>query len=112
MWNTLENMFKSTGATHKIGLIQKLINVRLENSESMADYLSQITSVVNRLSGIGFQIGDELTGAIMAGSTEEFKPMVVGFEGSSIRTIADAVLLGEPLFLHMHIKVSATAVLN
>lgn len=93
MWNTLANMFKSTGATHKIGLssaIQKLINVRLENCDSMADYLKQITTVVNRLSG--FQIDSELTGAIMlAGLTEEFKSMVMGSEGSGIKTTADAV---------------------
>ncbi|KMQ90788.1 cysteine-rich rlk receptor-like protein kinase 8 protein [Lasius niger] len=94
MWNILEKMFKSTGATHKIGLIQKLINVRLENCESMADYLSQITSVVNRLSGVDFKIGDELTGAIMlAGLTEEFKPMVMEFKGSGIKTTADAIKL-------------------
>lgn len=92
MWNILEKMFKSTGATHKIGLIQKLINVRLENCESMADYLSQITSVVNRLSDIDFKIGDELTGAIMlAGLTEEFKLMVMEFKGSGIKTTADAI---------------------
>lgn len=84
MWKTLENMFKSTGATHKIGLIKKLINVRLENCDSMADYVSQITNVANRLNGIGLQIDSELTGAIMlAGLTEEFKPMVMGFEGSA-----------------------------
>lgn len=83
-------MFKSTEVTHKIGLIGKLINVKLENCDSMADYVSQITTVVI-LSEIGLQIDNELTGAIMLAGIEELKPMIMGFKGSGITTNADAV---------------------
>lgn len=72
-------MFKSTEVTHKINLIGKLINVKLENCDSMADYVSQITTVVI-LSEIGLQIDNELTGAIMLAGIEELKPMIMGFK--------------------------------
>lgn len=92
MWDKLENLFQNTGAMHKIGLIQKLINIRLENCESMSEYVSQISGAANKLNNIGLNIRDELVSAIMlAGLTEEFKPLTMGFEGSGIKTASDAV---------------------
>jgi len=92
IWKTLQDMFAGQGTTHKIGLIQNLINVRLENSESMTEYVGKITSAANKLNDVGFKIDDELVGAIMlAGLPDDFRPMILGFEGSGIKTNSSMV---------------------
>lgn len=86
-------MFADQGTTHKIGLIQNLINVWLENRrESMTEYVGKITSAANKLNDVGFKIDDELVGAIMlAGLPDDFRPMILGLEGSGIKTNSSMV---------------------
>lgn len=92
MWNILKNMFEDKGLIRKIGLLRQLISVRLEKSTSMQSYVNEIITTSNKLSGIGFDIDDEWLGAILlAGLTEEYKPLIMSLEGSSITITADTV---------------------
>ena len=58
----------------------------------MQSYVNEIVSTSNKLSGIGFDIDDEWLGAIMlAGLTDEYKPLIMSLEGSGIKLTADAI---------------------
>lgn len=92
MWKILKTMYEDHGLSRKIGLLRQLIGVRLENSESMSDYLDQIVGTSNKLNGTGFNVGGEMLGAIMlAGLTDEFKPFIMGLESSGVEVTADKV---------------------
>ena len=92
MWEKLRNMFQSAGATHKISLIKRLINIRLENFQSMGEYIAEVKTVTNSLNSMSIKIDDELVGAItLAGLPEEYKPLIMGFEGSGLPTTMEKV---------------------
>nr|XP_032528131.1 uncharacterized protein LOC116778294 [Danaus plexippus plexippus] len=65
LWNTLRTMFDDSGYTRKISLLRNLINIRLENCETMTQYVTQIVETGQRLQGTGFKITDEWIGALM-----------------------------------------------
>lgn len=92
IWTTLQNLFEDNGLIRKIGLLRALISVRLDNVSSMQSYVEEIMTTSNKLSGIGFDIDDEWLGAILlAGLTDEFKPLIMSLEGSGIKITADSV---------------------
>ncbi|GBP29747.1 Retrovirus-related Pol polyprotein from transposon TNT 1-94 [Eumeta japonica] len=51
LWEKLKNLFDDTGYTRKIGFLRKLINIRLENCDSMTQYVTQIVETSQRLQG-------------------------------------------------------------
>lgn len=85
MWKSLKTLFDDHGLSRKIGLLRKMISVRRDDCSSMAEYLANITTTANKLSGIGFKITDEWIGAIMlAGLGDVYKPLIMGIESSGI----------------------------
>lgn len=92
LWSKLKNMFDDTGYTRKINLLRKLINIRLENCDSMTQYVTQIIETGQRLQGTGFKITDEWIGALMlAGLPEKYSPMLMAIEHSGIEISADVI---------------------
>lgn len=92
LWNKLKNMFDDAGFTRKIGLLRKLINIRLENCDSMTQYVTQIIETGQRLQGTGFKINDEWIGALMlAGLPEKYSPMLMAIEHSGIDITSDVI---------------------
>lgn len=92
LWSKLKNMFDDTGYTRKIGLLRKLINIRLENCDSMTQYVTQIIETGQRLQGTGFKITDEWIGALMlAGLPEKYSPMLMAIEHSGIEISSDII---------------------
>ncbi|CAF4947657.1 unnamed protein product [Pieris macdunnoughi] len=92
LWSTLKHMYDDSGYMRKISLLRNLINIRLENCESMAQYVTQIVETGQRLRGTGFSITDEWIGALMlAGLTEKYAPMIMAIEHSGIEVSADIV---------------------
>ncbi|GBP52228.1 hypothetical protein EVAR_83087_1 [Eumeta japonica] len=90
LWEKLKNLFDDTGYTRKIGLLRKLINIRLENCDSMTQYVTQIVETSQRLQGTGFKISDEWIGALMlAGLPEKYGPMLMAIEHSGIEISAE-----------------------
>lgn len=92
LWKTLKNMFDDSGYTRKICLLRKLINNRLENCDSMTQYVTQIVETGQRLRGTGFKITDEWIGALMlAGLPEKYAPMIMAIEHSGVDVSADVI---------------------
>lgn len=59
IWNTLKDLYEDKGLIRRIGLLRKLVTTRLETTDSMNDYVSQIMETASKLNGIGFQVPDE-----------------------------------------------------
>lgn len=111
IWKTLQEMFADQSTTHKIGRIQNLISVRLENCESMTEYVGKVTSAANKLNDVGFKIDDELIGAIMlAGLPDDFRrslSMILDLEGNGIKT--NSSMIKSKLLDGLHQKEIASA---
>lgn len=92
IWEKLSTMFEDSGLLRRIGLLRRLITTNLETCESMYEYVIQITDTSNKLNGIGFVVNDEWLGSILlAGLTENFKPMIMNIESSGVTLSADTI---------------------
>lgn len=59
----------------------------------MQEFIDKIVSTANKLNGIGFEISDEWTGAvILVGLTEQYRPMIMSIEASDNDISADAII--------------------
>lgn len=83
VWDKLRNLYEDSGFARKIGLLRKLISLRLDNCESMEHYVNQVIDTSQKLDRSGFKLSQELIGSLMlAGLTERFEPMVIAIEHS------------------------------
>lgn len=93
IWSTLRRLFEDKGLSRKIGLLRKLISIRLDECEGMQQYVDQIVNTSNKLSGIGFAIDDEWIGAILlAGLTDSYQPLIMGIESSGTKISGDSII--------------------
>lgn len=92
LWLKLQNMFDDSGFSRRITLLRNLISIRLENCESMQNYVTQIIETAQKLSGTGFSVDDEWIGCLMlAGLPEKYIPMIMAIEHSGIAITADVI---------------------
>lgn len=92
LWNKLKTMFDDSGFSRRISLLRNLISIRLENSDSMTSYVTQIIETGQRLRGTGFNINDEWIAALMlAGLPERFAPMIMALEHSGATYTTDSI---------------------
>lgn len=83
IWKTFQNLFEDRGLLRKIGLLRALISVRLENCDSMQKYINEITTTSSKLSSVDFDIQDDwLSAILLAGLTDEYKPLIMSFEAA------------------------------
>lgn len=83
IWIALQRLYEDKGLSRKIGLLRLLISTRLEDCQDMQEYVDNIVSTSNKLTGVGFGISDEWLGAILlAGLTDEYKPFIMGIEAN------------------------------
>lgn len=92
LWKKLRQLFDDTGFTRKISLLRTLISIRLENSDSMTSYVSQVVETAQRLKGTGFEINEEwIASLLLAGLPERFEPMIMAIEHSGLAVSADVI---------------------
>lgn len=92
VWESLENVFDDSGLTRRIGLLRLLISTRLENCDSVEEFVNTIISTCHKLNGIGFKVDEEWIGSILlAGLSEEYKPMIMGLESSGMKITGDSI---------------------
>jgi len=101
VWDKLKKLYEDSGFARKIGLLRKLISLRLDNCESMENYVNQVIDTSQKLERCGFQLSQELIGSLMlAGLTDKFEPMVIAIEHAGIDVTADSI---KSRLLDMHI---------
>lgn len=92
LWNKLKSLFDDSGFTRRISLLRVLTSIRLENSDSMTTYVTQMIETGQKLSGTGFKISDEWIGCLLlAGLPEKYMPMIMAIEHSGISITTDAI---------------------
>lgn len=92
VWDRLKKLYEDSGFARKIGLLRKLISLRLENCDSMEQYVNQIIDTSQKLDRSGFKLSDEFVGSLMlAGLTDKFEPMVIAIEHAGIDVTADSI---------------------
>lgn len=92
LWQKLQTMFDDSGFSRRITLLRNLISIRLDNCESMTNYVTQIMDTAQKLSGTGFSVNDEWIGCLMlAGLPEKYFPMIMAIEHSGIAITGDVV---------------------
>lgn len=92
LWQKLQQMFDDAGFSRRIMLLRNLISIRLETSDSMTSYVTQIIETGQKLSRTGFVVNDEWIGCLMlAGLPEKYFPMLMAIEHSGIAITADVV---------------------
>lgn len=93
MWECLRKLFEDRGMSRRITLLRKLLQVRLDDCESMQSYIDQVITNTEKLNGIGFEISDVWLGSILlAGLTEQYRPMIMSFEASNNLVTADEIM--------------------
>lgn len=91
-WDCLETAFEDRGFSRQVSLLRELVTTKLGESKSMDDYLNRIVTCVHKLKGAGSEISDELTAAfMMAGLTENYRPMIMGIESSNVKITSDQI---------------------
>lgn len=93
IWKKLQKMFgESNGLLRGIGVLRKLSNTKIEDCETVADYVGQITDALNKLCEAGFEVCDKLQGGFfLAGLSDRYEPFIMGIDGSGIALTADSV---------------------
>ncbi|EZA56562.1 hypothetical protein X777_03445 [Ooceraea biroi] len=82
-WATLQAAFEDKGLTRKVGLLRKMTTTRLQNCDSMAQYVNEIMSTTHQLTGIGFEVNQEWLGTVLlAELPDTYHP---GFRGPNPR---------------------------
>lgn len=92
VWKRLKILFDDSGFQRKISLLRHLISIRLEDSESMTSYVTQIVDTAQKLGSTGFTITDEWVGCLLlAGLPEKFAPMIMAIEHSGMAISTDVI---------------------
>lgn len=92
VWECLKKLYENKGLSREIALLVQLILPRLEECDGMQEYIDKKISAANKLTGIGFEVNDEWLGCILlAGLTEEYRPMIMSIESNGQNISADYV---------------------
>lgn len=92
VWEKLEKAFADTGLMRRVGLLRVLITTKLEQCDSMEDFVNRIISTANKLSGAGMKLNDEWIGTLLlAGLSTRFEPMIMAIQSSGVKISSDHV---------------------
>ena len=91
-WNNLERAFEDSGLTRRVGLLRTLINTRLEDSDSVEAYVTKVVNTAHKLRSVAMDVSDEWVGTLLlAGLSDEYRPMIMGLESSGTPITADSI---------------------
>lgn len=92
VWKALKDLFEDSGLDRKVGLLQKLCSVQLEDCSSVEDYVSQIVTTSQKLGSIGFDVNDEWLGCLLLkGLPEAYRPMIMSLGSCGKKLSADSI---------------------
>lgn len=92
VWDNLAKAFDDTGLSRRVGLLRILISTKLDECNSMEDYVDKIVMTAHKLKNAKFDISDEWIGTLLlAGLSEHYKPMIMAIESSNVDITSDFV---------------------
>lgn len=91
-WEALEKAFVDKGIGRRVELLKQLIGLRQSECDSMENYVNKMTVMSKKMKAAGLELGDEVVASlILAGLSDEFKPMVMAIEHSQAKLTTDFV---------------------
>lgn len=91
-WEKLKAAFDDEGLARKVNLLKQLTSTSLEKSSSVEEYINRITGAAHKLRGVGFTVQEEWLGTLLlAGLSDEYKPMIMAIENSGLPITADSI---------------------
>ena len=91
-WDALQGEYESTALVRLIGLYSALFKTRFESFASMQQYVDHILSIAEQLEAIGQPFADNVVGGIILGGLpEQFRPLILGIQGSKQTTTVEFV---------------------
>lgn len=91
-WDALESAFQDSGLSRKVHLLKQLVQLKLEECESIDDYVNKMMMTSLKVKKSGLKLDDEVTASILlAGLPENFDPLVMAVENSGKTLTIDGV---------------------
>lgn len=91
-WTMLENTFEDKGTMRLVSLYSSLFKVKFESFHSIQDYMEHIFRIAEQLENMGEPLKDTAVGGIILGGLpEQFKPLILGIQGSNQKTTTEFV---------------------
>lgn len=85
VWIKIHSLFEDRGHLRRSGLLKKLFMNRLEECESMNQYIGKLMNTTSQLENIGLTIDEDFMITLMlAGLNDEFKPFIMGLGAQKI----------------------------
>ncbi|KAH8247930.1 hypothetical protein KR032_004013, partial [Drosophila birchii] len=80
-WRKLKDVHQPSRPVREVQLYKKLLNIRMEQGQSMTTYISEFVEILDGLTGVGIELNDELCTIVLLSSLpEQFKHFVVAME--------------------------------
>lgn len=93
IWQCLKKKFEDTGLCRRTAILQSLVSCKLENYNSISEYANDVTDFAQKLNSIGFQVSDDwISGILLAGLTQEYKPFIMGMQAAGNELIPSAIV--------------------
>ena len=84
LWKKLEDMYQAKTARNKALLMRRLVNLKLQSGTSVAEHTSEFQSLVNQLSAVELQLGDEEQALLLLSSLlDSWEMLVVSLSNSA-----------------------------
>ena len=84
LWDKLVSLYESKIATSKAFLVRKLVQLRLDEEKSVAEHLNEFQDVINQLTNMKVNFGDELQALLLMSSlSESWETLVVSLSNSN-----------------------------
>ncbi|XP_050340734.1 uncharacterized protein LOC126767204, partial [Bactrocera neohumeralis] len=91
-WDSLMAAYEDSGLIRKVELLKKLVQLRLEQFQSVQDYVNEMVMTSIKLQNAGLDVGDELVASLLlAGLPNEYQALVMAMENSKAKLTFDSV---------------------
>lgn len=92
VWDNLTKAFDDSGLSRRVGLLRQLISTRVDNCNSMEEYVIRIVTTAHKLKNAKMDINNEWIGTLLlAGLSDDFNPMIMAIESSETKISSDVV---------------------
>lgn len=91
-WESLKSAFEDKGLNNRCRLLAKLVSMKLEQFQTVREYVTSVMMVSQELQDLGKEVDDELLATLLLqGLTIDFQPMRLAIENSNVVLTTDYV---------------------
>ena len=99
LWKKLEGMYQAKTARNKALIMRRLVNLKLSSGTSVAEHTSEFQSLINQLSSVEMELGDETQALLLLSSLPDtWETLVVSLSNSAPNGKLTMSLVKDALF--------------